>query len=105
MICFTRSFTVCQDLQIITGAHLNPMGAHNDSVKVTLVCASLLCCGHLDGESCASDPTAPRVSVYHPVADKELCCKIDACRGSGSLGRLGKWCLVFSGVLCTCSRS
>lgn len=52
-----------------TEAHLNPMGADNKSVKVTLVCASLLCYGHLDGESCASDPTAPQVPHNHPVTD------------------------------------
>lgn len=103
MVCFTRSFTVCQDLQVITEAHLNPVGADNKSMKVTLVCTSLLGYGHL--ESCASDPTAPRASLNYPVTDRELYCNIDACRGSGSLGRLAEWCLVFSGVLCTCSRS
>lgn len=60
---FTGSFTVYQDLQAITEGHLNPMGADNARVKVTLVSASLLCYGHLDGESCASDPTAPRGSL------------------------------------------
>lgn len=104
-VCFARSCTVCQDLQVITEAHLNPVGADNGSVKVTFVCASLLHYGHLDAESCASDPTAPQVSLAYPVADKELGCRIGACRGSGSLGRLGKWCLVFSGVLCAHSRS
>lgn len=77
MVCFTRIFTVCQDIQVITETHLSPMGADNEGVKFTLVCPSLLCCGHLDGESCASDPTAPRVSVNYPVTDKELVCNID----------------------------
>lgn len=39
------------------------------------------------------------------ATDEELCCKVDACRGSYLLMKLGRCYIVFSGVLCTCSRS